>query len=366
MPFSRPTLSQLLSQVAQDIAAAVPGADALLRFTNLGVLSSIQAMLANLHFGYLDWIAKQSIPVTATAEYMEGWAGLVGVTRKPATPASGSVSFTGTAGTTIPAGTAMTRGDGASFTTIADAVIGSGGSVTVTALADTPGAAGNAVAGTLMTLTAALGGVQSQGAAATAFTGGADLETDDALRSRMLERYQAPPQGGAQIDYVTWALAVPGVTRAWVGPGGAGPGTVVVYMMMDVAEAAFNGFPQGGNGVASSEPRAAPASGDQLAVANYLYPLQPVTALVYVCAPNAHAVAFTMKGIAAGQRAAAVAAIADIFLREGAPGGSVMLAHVWGAIAAVTGVNDFVIQTPSADIASPAGSLPTVGAIAWI
>ena len=55
--------------------------------------------------------------------------------------------------------------------------------------------------------------------------------------------------------------------------------------MFDVANAANGGFPQGTDGCASEETRGPTASGDQLAVAEHIWPMQPVTALVYVAAP---------------------------------------------------------------------------------
>ncbi|MGE0109370.1 MAG: baseplate J/gp47 family protein [Bdellovibrionales bacterium] len=98
-------------------------------------------------------------------------------------------------------------------------------------------------------------------------TGGADTETDDALFSRMLLAYQETAHGGAKNDYKRWALAVAGVTRAWDNPNGFGIGTVVVYVMFDDANADYDGFPQGTDGVAANEPRGIAATGDQL---NYL------------------------------------------------------------------------------------------------
>lgn len=55
--------------------------------------------------------------------------------------------------------------------------------------------------------------------------------------------YPAPPQGGSADDYDAWVRTVPGVTRVWLNPLGAGPGTVVLYTMFDLAEAAHGGFP---------------------------------------------------------------------------------------------------------------------------
>ncbi|MDB5822156.1 MAG: Baseplate family protein [Herminiimonas sp.] len=370
MPYLRPSLSDLRTQVAQDIASAAPGSDPLLRFSNLKITGDAQAALANLHYGYLDWIAKNAVPFTASGEFLEGWAGLIGIIRKPATSATGSVTFTGTAGAFIPAGVKVVRGDGVTFTTGAGQTVGGGGTAIVTATADADltgqtGAFGNTALSTVMTLGQAIAGVQSNGTVSAVFAGGADLETDDALRSRMLFAYQNPPQGGDKNDFVQWALAVPGVTRAWCFPNLAGVGTVSVYTMWDVSEAAHGGFPQGSNGVATGETRAAAATGDQLAVANALFALQPVTALVYHLTPTANPVAFTISGIPVASRAAIPGAIAGVFLNDGVPGGSIPLAHIWSAIAAVSGVNDFVITSPAVDIANAAGQLPTVGALTF-
>jgi uncharacterized phage protein gp47/JayE len=370
MPYSRPTLTDLDNQVAQDIESALPGTQPLLRFANLRITGRAQARLANLHYGYLDWIAKQSNPFTAEDEFLEAWAALKNVYRKAAASASGAVTFTGTNGLVIPAGTSIVRDDGVTATVSADATV-TGGSVVVSATVDADptgatGAFGNADAGVTMRLGQAIAGIQSAGTISTAFTGGADMETADSLRSRMLEAYQNPPQGGDESDYVTWALEVLGVTRAWCVRNGFGAGTVVVYTMFDASEAVHNGFPQGTNGVAADETRATAATGDQLAVADYIYPLQPVTALVYSMAPTASPVDFTITGIVSGKRVAVEAAIADVLLRNGsAKGGTVPIAFIWSAIASVSGVTDFVITTPSGDITNTVGTLPTVGAITW-
>ncbi|WP_431276285.1 baseplate J/gp47 family protein [Variovorax ureilyticus] len=374
MPYSRPTLSTLQGQVASDIAAALPGSDALLRFSNLGVTGKVQANLAHLHYGYLDWIAKMAVPYTAEDEFLEAWAGLKGVTRKPAAQASGSVTFTGAPGTVVNSGVQLVRGDGITYSTTAVGTIGGGGTVAVPATA-TPdpsglaGAIGNAGIGVVLTLGTAISGVQSNGVVSTAFTGGADLEGDDSLRSRMLAAYRNPPQGGAVTDYVQWALAVPGVTRAWCNPNGFGAGTVVVYTMFDQAEAAFGGFPQGTNGVATGEPRGTAATGDQLIVANAIFPLRPATALVYSVAPVAAPINLTITGLTGASlstRALIAAAIQGVFFLYGSPlGGTVALSLIESAIAAIPGVQGFVITSPSGNITTTLGQLPVLGTITY-
>lgn len=383
MPFARQTLTGLRNQIAQDIAAALPGADPLLRFSNLKILGDAQAGLSYLEYEYLDWIALQANPFTATEEILEAWAALKSVYRKAATIATGTATFTGSNGSLIPAGTGITRGDGTTYLTLADASIGISGSVTVAAqaIADPTGLAGafgNCAIGTILTLSQAIAGVQSGGFAATTFTGGADLETDDSLRTRMLFAYQNPPQGGAQSDYVGWAMEVAGVTRAWCAPNGFGTGTVVVYVMLDEAEAAHGGFPQGSDGVSQHDkgpdglPRGIVATGDQLTIADFIIKPQPVTALVYIVSPTVNTVNFTISGLAgasAATKALISQSVAGVFIQQGTPlagAGVIDLSYVESAIAAIPGTSGFVIAVPTGNIANTTGQLPVLGAITYI
>lgn len=368
MPFPRPLLSQLIQQVYADIRSNLPGADPLLRFSNLNILAKAVAALANGHYGYQDWIAKQSNPFTATEENLEAWAALKGIVRLPAAVATGVVTFTGTPATLIPAGTRLVRGDSVEYTTDADATLGGGGTITANVTAAEAAALGNALVATILTLGTAIIGVNPAATVTTALTGGADAESDDSLRTRMLQAYAAPPQGGSETDYVQWARQVPGVTRAWCEPNGMGSGTVIVRFMMDVTQAANDGFPQGTDGVATDEPRATAATGDQLTVANYIFDLQPVTALVYAVAPIDNPIAFTLTGTGAWSaelKAEVENAIEAALIQQGVPGETVLLSYIEAAIAAVAGTAGYVITVPAANVAQTAGQLATRGAMTY-
>ncbi|MGE0109748.1 MAG: baseplate J/gp47 family protein, partial [Bdellovibrionales bacterium] len=223
----------------------------------------------------------------------------------------------------------------------------------------------------VMVLGSAVDGVESSGSVTSVITGGADTETDDALFSRMLLAYQETAHGGAKNDYKRWALAVAGVTRAWDNPNGFGIGTVVVYIMFDDANADYDGFPQGTDGVAANEPRGIAATGDQLAVADYIFgdDRQPVTALVHVVSPIAFPVDFTITGLTAisdAKRAEISQAIKDVFREHADPkGGTVELSYIEVAIAAISGTTPFVITSPMANITPELGYLPTLGEITY-
>lgn len=373
MPWARQTLAQLAAQIKAGFQALLPGADTALRRSNLGVAAIVTAGAVDGQYAYLDWIVDNCLmPDSAIGPYAVRWGALKGALPKGPVAATGTVGFAGLAGTPMPQGTIWQLQPGITFATTAPAAVGPGGAGTASIEAilpslDAAGSQWNCDAGAVLTLVQAIPGINGNGAAAAAIVNGAAAETDAAYRARYLELYRAPPQGGDQQDYVEWALQVPAVTRAWCVPLGMGAGSVVVYFMEDVAEAPFAGFPQGGNGVAAAEARAAPATGDQLALANYLYPLRPATALVYCFAPVAAPQNFTLKYVPAAQQSQVSAAISALLSSEGAPDGAtlVYLADVENVVRGVPFCSTALVLSPTDNIATGLGLLPVLGAVTF-
>lgn len=376
MPFSRPIITAIRQQVLNDVLASPLGASGLLRFGPLSVQSYIYAGQSHEHYGFLDRVALEAVPFTCgrnpdTLEYLEAWAALVGILRKDASAATGTATFQGVPGSLIPALTELRGADGQSFDTTRDATLDGTGFASAPFVAVLPGSAGTTAVTTPLALASPIAGVQSILVSAAGLPG-TDIENSDALRTRMLARYRQPPQGGAQADYLEWALAVPGVTRAWSRPNGFGAGTVVLYTMFDTAEVAHGGFPQGVNGVSSLERRDASASGDQLAVADAIFPLRPVTALVYSVAPSPWPLNFTINDLAissasrAATQAAINAALASVLFAVGDPRGDTLYPSDFeAAISATTGVRHFTLASPSAPVTPPIGSLPVLGNVTY-
>lgn len=384
MPYPRKTLTQL----RDDILAAINGARitdqngsvlvGLLNKAILRIMAYAQAGVGYEHYGELDWIAKQAVPWTATDEFLEGWAGLKKVTRLAATFSVWSVTWTATGASSVAANFPVTRaGDGAAFVTTASAATTGAGPLVVSIQAVTPGSAGNALPGAQFVFSSQVANVPSASTASAQTTAGVDVELDAALRTRMLAAYAAPPQGGDANDYVEWALSVAGVTRAWVAPLLNGAGTVGVYFMMDIAEAVNGGFPQGTNGVATNETRGVAATGDQLTLANALYPQRPVTALVSVYAPTPEPVNFLIQGLGptfATWLTQIQAALTDMFVRLGNVGGTInptngapwpgIQEDDWNeAIGAIPGIPDFTVTSPFTEIMPGVGQLFTLGTV---
>jgi uncharacterized phage protein gp47/JayE len=387
VPYQRPSLSQLITQAVQDVIDAEitdPNTQnvlsGLLQNAVLAVLPTVLAGLTWQEYGYVDFVSLQAIPSTATGEFLEAWAALKGVLREDSTPSSGTFTIANgcTNGSVLPQGTTIScASNSLAYLTTADATA-AGGAVSVPVLATTNGVAGNINAGTSMTISGTVAGFPSAGVSAAAFTGGADQETDDSLRTRMLRVYAAPPQGGDLNDYVEFATAVPGVTRAWVAPNLTGPGTVTVFIMLDNAESAFGGFPQGSNGGAANEVRSIPATGDQLTVANAIFVEQPVTALVSVNAPTPQPVNFTIANLGTFNTVAGLAliqaALSDMFLRLGNVGGTIDPASgdpfqpidpsdTYAALLAVSGIGKFTVTSPVTPIVASTGSIPVLGTV---
>ncbi|ODU84371.1 MAG: hypothetical protein ABT10_03030 [Novosphingobium sp. SCN 63-17] len=381
MPQARPTLSTLRDQVQSDIDADLPGLDTLLRYANLRALGAAAAGLADGLYGYLDYAARQTVPFTARDEFLAGWGALKGAYIKPATKSGGGqTAFSVNGPATIPAGTQLTRGDGTSFVTTADAA-SVGPTIMVNTQAVVAGAAGNTELGAAMFLASGITNVNLEGTVTTALTGGADIENEDEFLARVLSAYQATPAGGSPSDYENWALEVPGVTRAWCVPRGYGVGTVVVLFMMDDVRAAEGGFPQGTSGLAASDDRDVTATGDQLVLANYLATLQPADPRVYAMAPVANSVNFTIAGLGSSPSTttqdAINAALAAALTTYGVVNGTTHFDKINAALASVSAAAGAVITGmtctagsiapgPIGNVVSNTFALPRLGTVSYV
>jgi uncharacterized phage protein gp47/JayE len=355
MPYARPTLPTLIDRAAADIESRLPGADARLRRSNLNVLARVHAGATHGLYGYIDWLARQIIIDSAEADILERHASVWGVTRRPAAAASGVAQATGTDGTWIPAGTALSRRDGVQYVTVGDVMILSG-TAQLSVVAVDPGQADNASPETVLNLASPLEGVRSSVAvSAEGLTGGADAESDESLRARLLARIRMPPMGGAAHDYVAWALEVPGVTRAWCYPGEMGDGTVTVRFVRD-----DDAYP-------------IPDPDEVVAVQTYIDVRRPVTAHLYVVAPIPAPIDFeiSVSPDTPSIRTAVEAELRDLLTREAVPEGGagegrIRVSHLREAISLAAGEYDHVLHSPASDVVLTLGQMATFGSISWV
>jgi len=355
MPFDRPTLAQLRDQIRRDFNARLPGADALLRQSNLSVIADVFAGISYLHYGYQVWLSQQLFPDTAESVFLDRWASIFGITRRPATAALGAIAVTGTPGATVPAGAEWQRTDRVRYQTSSGATLGEDGTATVGVASETLGVVGDATVGASVASVGAIAGVNPQATvAAPGIGGGADEETDEQLRTRLLLRIQMPPHGGSANDYIAWTLEVPGVTRAWVVPLGYGPGTVVVYFTMDDAAHAPDGIP---------------TAAAVAVVQAHLDQVRPVGTQVFVRAPVAHPIDVTIHALTPDTpavRTAAEAELADTIMRHASPGQTVFVSWLWEAVSIAAGERHHTIVEPPGDVVLPATDLAVLGAVTYV
>lgn len=343
MPWTVPSLADLRRQVRDYVNARLPGADAAIPNSPLRVISDNQAGLAALNFDFLAWIAQQMLPDTADREYLDRHADIWLGGRLQATFAGGSVMLSGVEGSTIPAGTVLSA-SGATFQTTEP--------VTLAAVAtEAPiealiaGEVGNRPAGARLSLVSAISGVDPN-AIVVSLEGGLDIESDDHLRDRVLERIRKPPMGGDADDYVQWVKSTSigsAITRAWCAANEMGVGTVTVRFMMDDLRSDVGGFP---------------TQDDLDAVAAHLDALRPVTVKeLYVVAPEPHPISVTITGLdpdTASMQAAVITSIEAMLLERARPSTTVngslvpaqtiYAAWIAEAVMATTGINHCTID----------------------
>ena len=172
---------------------------------------------------------------TSYGEYLDYLGQARGVTRLPATSATGNVKFVGQPGILVKAGTQVatqssTNAPAITFKTTEEGVINAEGEVVVRAECAEPGTAGNVPAGVIVLMAEPVEGVMAV-TNPDPFTGGTDVEDDDSFRERILDARRLPATSGNKHHYKLWAKEVPGVGDAKVFPLWDGPGTVKVVIV---------------------------------------------------------------------------------------------------------------------------------------
>lgn len=355
MPWNTPTLAEV-RRLARDLTVAyLPGADANVPNSVLRVTSDTNAALAHENLLYLDWEALQLMIDTAEAEWLDRWAQIWLGGRKAATYAGGTIIVTGIEGTVVPVATRMQASSGAIYETLEQVTLLST-PATISVRSVTEGAISNLESGSPLALIDAVSGVDGT-ATVGLLNGGADIEGDELLRARLLERIRKPPMGGADYDYVAWTKEVPGVTRAWAAPLEMGVGTVTVRFMMDDLRAdddtSVDGFP---------------LPEDVAIVASYLDTKRPVAVKdFFVEAPIPQPIDLTISGLTndtSAVRGAIRQSLLDMLDDRAVPGQKIFRSWVDEAISQAVGEESHELTFTSTNMTS-AGHLAVLGTITY-
>lgn len=185
---------------------------------------------------YAQWLKNQMFPQTAQGVQLDYHAQLRSLTRKSAQTAQGLLYFSvekePSADLYIPKGcVCSTQGKNpVRFETTEDGTIRKGNkALYISARAVKAGAQGNVLPGTITVIVTPPAGVTNV-INQSAFTGGADAESDGQLRLRILEHIKNIPNGTNRAFYKNTAESFEGVHSAGVVPRGRGAGTVDIYL----------------------------------------------------------------------------------------------------------------------------------------
>jgi len=366
--FDIPDLRSLKARAVAAFRAHLPGVDAVTPGNNVEPTATVLSGEIWALFGRLAWVMRQAFPLTAEADNLDRHGAQYGIARRPAAPAAGVITLTHDASVTVAAGAQFARLDGVRYVATIGATAAGAGTTDVDVDALAVGAAGNGASGAPLSI---VSGVTTSGAVsaevgADGVVGGADIESDDALRARILFRLRYPPHGGSAADYVGWAGEVEGVTRTYVERLWNGPGTVRVFPLFDDLRA---------GGV--------PLPADIARVSAHLATVQPAAAGVTVGLATAQPINITIAGLSpdtSATRAAVTTALAEVIrykgrvsgLDEGAAGIEFLAdPHVfsrswlWEAVAAASGEARHVLVAPAADVDVARGAVPTLGTVTF-
>lgn len=351
MPYSRPSLADIINRKTTDLDSRLQGLAAPMRRRVFNALLRASAAIEHGLYGFINWLSLQVVPAKADEEYLKLHADWNGVPRLGDEFATGELPLIGSG--VVLAGSLLQRGDGVQYEVITETVISG------TTLADvrclTAGQVGNITATSTLTFVVPVDGVQSTVTASDGdVSGGANIESIEAWRARFQDKVQQPPHGGSLNDYVQWAKEVPGVTRVWPKANWLGAGTVGVFFVRD------------------NDATLIPDLGEVETVQNYLDTVRPVTANVTAIAPIAaeQNLSVSLSPNTLSVQQAVTAELADLFSREaevedGTGSGKVLISRIREAVSIASGESDNAVTAPAGNITPGVGEIATLGIITF-
>ena len=363
------TTNDLAAMIVSQLEASLAQTAPLLPKAFIRVLAKVLAGVFILQWKYAGWIALQMFVRTAsmaetvinghTVTPLVEWGRLVGVGDPlPATRAEliVQVTVTNQVGILDAGAQLLYPPTGVVYLTTASVELNAA-TVTVNARASSDqaggggeGAIGNLSPGIVVQFANPLPNVERNAVVVSQAVTGSDGETVEEYRARILERFQAPPQGGAYADYRIWASDEVGVEQTYPYRSDT-PGEVDVYVLATVAS---SGNPDGIPTPAQLASVVAYIEADESGLASR----RPVTAAVNVLPITRHPFDVHITGLIADDTALAETAIEDAideFLRTREPfivGLSVLPRRDRITLAAVSGVVDEAVSALGGTVAT--------------
>jgi uncharacterized phage protein gp47/JayE len=236
-----PTTKELTANIIGAIEAQIGQTVPLLPKSFIRVLAKVLAATFITLYKYTGFIGLQLFVQTAsgsptvingrTVTPLIEWGRLIGLgdpLKATATELTIDVTVENQTGSLTSGAQLLGDINGVIYLTIGDVLLNAPTvSVTVRAATDL-GEAGNLSAGDTLTFANPLQNVARQTTVTAQTVTGADAETTDSYRRRVIDRFRRRPQGGAYADYAIWGEGVAGIANVY--PYTGDPGNVDVYV----------------------------------------------------------------------------------------------------------------------------------------
>jgi uncharacterized phage protein gp47/JayE len=359
MPFTKPTLAQILARMKTDLQGKITEAGTWLKNSLMEIFLTVVSGSHYLMYDFLDWCKNQLFVTTAEAEYLEIQGAEYGIYRNYGVKATGNVTMTGAIGSVVPAATKLQSALGEIYVT-ATAGTFSSATMVLGVVAENVGSDYNQLEASTLSFVSPIAGVNTDATVnAPGITGGTDIEDDDEYRERILTRKKQPPHGGTESDYVSWCKEVSGVTRAWSFPQLYGPGTIGVAFVRDgdtpiiptpADIATVRAYIVGHVDTTTGKTVGCPVTAEPGLI---MIDVEPLT------------IDFNIKTYPynATVTASMLAKLAELMVAYGGPGDKITISQMYEAITAATGEIKSEIVSPAADVVANYKQVPTLGTV---
>ena len=360
MPISLPNRQTLANRMLDRLVAETGDSQIRLPAHPLHILAVATAGALGDFYAALPALVEDVFPLTAQGEALERLAGVWGIKRAPAHRAVGTINVSGAARGLVVFGTRLAL-DTTLYETTHNTFLDQNGKAKIRTQAVETGLAGNRPGLQNLVFVTPIAGIDS--AVTTdenGFFDGAETETDQQLRHRLLIRMRSPAQSGRLEDYRFWAMQrdihhVP-VSRAFARIIDDGRQTVRLLIVTDGASP--YGIP---------EPHALAR------IQRHVDHVRPPSAIVEIKPPKALKIAVIIEDLAieSGYQLTEVqAAISEtlraLFFEEARPGEGMSLESLSQAIAATPGHTHHRLKEPKNPISATGDDLPVFDGVRFL
>ena len=238
-----PTISEIKARILADIESTTSRTNPTSQKRLIRLIAAGQAGVSYLLYHAIKWVYSQIFPQKSDEEALN-WAGsIVNIYRVDAVQTEVYCTVAGTTGEYVQSGWAFTADNGAIYEVQAIVEIIAGVATDVVLECLTAGDIGNLENGAELNDTASHSVIDGIAIVTSTKTSGADQESLESFRDRVVFRYKRRLTGGSPADYYFWGISEPNFTWIGIYSDISIPNTLHIYGKVDNQT---DGVPTGG------------------------------------------------------------------------------------------------------------------------